>query len=187
MRPARSATCRWPGPTCAIRRAVVGGRWMLPGSAAGVVDTARRQGMEPPLTAKKVFAEARKGDRKALKVVTMEAGTDRPGDRGSRGGRRPGTRDPGRGHRRERRPAAGTRGAAGGGALAVPASDRGLDASRGSHAARLGFDGAAGGAGPTVRPREGAGVNPEHRPATYVRNDGMTEMIRALLGEGGAR
>jgi predicted NBD/HSP70 family sugar kinase len=44
------------------------------GSAAGVVDTARQQGMEPPLTAKKVFAEARKGDRKALKVVTMEAG-----------------------------------------------------------------------------------------------------------------
>ncbi|HEY6566492.1 MAG TPA: ROK family protein, partial [Actinomycetota bacterium] len=44
------------------------------GSAAGVVDTARRSGMQPPLTAKKVFAEARKGDRKALKVVTLEAG-----------------------------------------------------------------------------------------------------------------
>ena len=44
------------------------------GSAAGVVDTARRLGMRSPLTAKKVFAEARKGDRTALKVVKIEAG-----------------------------------------------------------------------------------------------------------------
>jgi predicted NBD/HSP70 family sugar kinase len=44
------------------------------GSAGGVVETAQKVGMGPPLTAKKVFAEARKGDRKALKVVTIEAG-----------------------------------------------------------------------------------------------------------------
>jgi len=43
------------------------------GSAAGVVDTARRLGMTAPLTAKKVFAEARRGDRKAKRVVAAEA------------------------------------------------------------------------------------------------------------------
>jgi predicted NBD/HSP70 family sugar kinase len=43
------------------------------GSAAGVVSAARRFGMEPPLTAKKVFAEARRGDRKAKRVVASEA------------------------------------------------------------------------------------------------------------------
>jgi predicted NBD/HSP70 family sugar kinase len=44
------------------------------GSAAGVVATARRLGMKPPLTAKKIFAEARKGDAKAKRVVRTEAG-----------------------------------------------------------------------------------------------------------------
>jgi predicted NBD/HSP70 family sugar kinase len=43
------------------------------GSAAGVVATARRLGMTPPLTAKKVFTEARKGDAKAKRVVRTEA------------------------------------------------------------------------------------------------------------------
>ena len=43
------------------------------GSAAGVVATARRLGMRPPLTAKKVFAEARKGDARAKRVVRTEA------------------------------------------------------------------------------------------------------------------
>lgn len=43
------------------------------GSAAGVVSTAQRFGMTPPLTAKKVFAEARRGDRKAKRVVASEA------------------------------------------------------------------------------------------------------------------
>jgi predicted NBD/HSP70 family sugar kinase len=43
------------------------------GSAAGVVATARRLGMTSPLTAKKVFTEARKGDAKARRVVRTEA------------------------------------------------------------------------------------------------------------------
>ncbi|MET0801238.1 MAG: ROK family transcriptional regulator [Actinomycetota bacterium] len=43
-------------------------------SAAGVVASARRMGMRPPLTAKRVFAAARAGDRVALRVVETEAG-----------------------------------------------------------------------------------------------------------------
>jgi predicted NBD/HSP70 family sugar kinase len=42
-------------------------------SAAGVVAAARKLGMKPPLTAKRVFAAARDGDRKALRVVAIEA------------------------------------------------------------------------------------------------------------------
>jgi predicted NBD/HSP70 family sugar kinase len=42
-------------------------------SATGVVADARRRGMPPPLTAKKVFEEARRGDRKARRVVAGEA------------------------------------------------------------------------------------------------------------------
>ncbi len=42
-------------------------------SASGVVAEARRLGMPPPLTAKKVFEEARRGDRKAKRVVALEA------------------------------------------------------------------------------------------------------------------
>ena len=42
-------------------------------SARGVVAEATRLGMEPPLTAKKVFDEARAGDRKARRVVAGEA------------------------------------------------------------------------------------------------------------------
>ena len=42
-------------------------------SAAGVVDAATRAGIEPPLTAKKVFADARRGDRRAARVVVAEA------------------------------------------------------------------------------------------------------------------
>ena len=38
-----------------------------------MVATARRLGMTPPLTAKKVFTEARKGDAKAKRVVRTEA------------------------------------------------------------------------------------------------------------------
>jgi predicted NBD/HSP70 family sugar kinase len=41
--------------------------------AGGVVETARRLGMSPPLSAKKVFAAARRGDRVAAKVVAREA------------------------------------------------------------------------------------------------------------------
>jgi predicted NBD/HSP70 family sugar kinase len=41
-------------------------------SATGVVADARRLGMPPPLTAKKVFEEARRGDRKASRVVAAE-------------------------------------------------------------------------------------------------------------------
>jgi predicted NBD/HSP70 family sugar kinase len=41
--------------------------------AAGVVETARRLGMSPPLSAKKVFAAARRGDRAAAEVVAREA------------------------------------------------------------------------------------------------------------------
>jgi predicted NBD/HSP70 family sugar kinase len=41
--------------------------------AAGVVETARRLGMKPPLSAKKVFAAARRGDAVARKVVAREA------------------------------------------------------------------------------------------------------------------
>ena len=41
-------------------------------SARGVVNDARRLGLAPPLTAKKVFEEARRGDRKAQRVVAME-------------------------------------------------------------------------------------------------------------------
>ena len=43
-------------------------------SAAGVVASARRMGMQPPLTAKRVFAAARAGDRMAMRVVETEAG-----------------------------------------------------------------------------------------------------------------
>ena len=43
-------------------------------SAAGVVAAARKLGMEPPLTAKRVFDTARAGDRKAMRVVRKEAG-----------------------------------------------------------------------------------------------------------------
>jgi predicted NBD/HSP70 family sugar kinase len=42
-------------------------------SAAGVVADAQRLGIPPPLTAKKVFDEARRGDRKARRVVAAEA------------------------------------------------------------------------------------------------------------------
>ena len=42
-------------------------------SATGVVADARRLGMPTPLTAKKVFEEARRGDRKARRVVANEA------------------------------------------------------------------------------------------------------------------
>ena len=41
--------------------------------ASGVVATARRLGMELPLSARKVFAAARRGDRIARKVVEIEA------------------------------------------------------------------------------------------------------------------
>jgi predicted NBD/HSP70 family sugar kinase len=41
--------------------------------AAGVVETARRLGMAPPLSAKKVFAAARRGEAVARKVVAREA------------------------------------------------------------------------------------------------------------------
>lgn len=41
--------------------------------AAGVVETARRLRMAPPLSSKKVFAAARRGDRIARKVVEREA------------------------------------------------------------------------------------------------------------------
>jgi len=41
-------------------------------SATGVVGDARRLGMPPPLTAKKVFEEARRGDRTARRVVAAE-------------------------------------------------------------------------------------------------------------------
>lgn len=41
--------------------------------AAGVVEKARRVGMAPPLSAKRVFALARKGDTTALRVVKLEA------------------------------------------------------------------------------------------------------------------
>jgi predicted NBD/HSP70 family sugar kinase len=42
-------------------------------SATGVVADARRSRMTPPLTAKKVFDDARGGGRKALRVVALEA------------------------------------------------------------------------------------------------------------------
>ena len=41
-------------------------------SASGVVTDARDLGMSPPLTAKRVFDEARRGDRKAKRVVAHE-------------------------------------------------------------------------------------------------------------------
>ncbi|HET8526958.1 MAG TPA: ROK family transcriptional regulator [Actinomycetota bacterium] len=41
--------------------------------ASGVVATARRLGMEPPLSPRKVFAAARRGDRIARRVVELEA------------------------------------------------------------------------------------------------------------------
>lgn len=41
--------------------------------ASGVVSAARREGMEPPLTPKRIFTAARKGDRKALRVVDVVA------------------------------------------------------------------------------------------------------------------
>ncbi len=41
-------------------------------SARGVVNDARRIGLAPPLTAKKVFEEARRGNRKAQRVVALE-------------------------------------------------------------------------------------------------------------------
>jgi len=42
-------------------------------SATGIVELARRAGLEPPLTAKRVFAEARGGNAKARRVVAQEA------------------------------------------------------------------------------------------------------------------
>jgi predicted NBD/HSP70 family sugar kinase len=42
-------------------------------SASGVVASARKLGMSPPITAKRVFAEARRGDRVAKRVVKLEA------------------------------------------------------------------------------------------------------------------
>lgn len=42
-------------------------------SASGVVAEARRLGMKPPLSARKVFSAARRGDRVARKVVAHEA------------------------------------------------------------------------------------------------------------------
>ncbi|HEU4832236.1 MAG TPA: ROK family protein, partial [Actinomycetota bacterium] len=41
--------------------------------ASGVVATARRLGMEPPLSPRKVFAAARRGDAIARRVVELEA------------------------------------------------------------------------------------------------------------------
>ena len=134
------------------------------GSAAGVVATARRLGMTPPLTAKKVFAEARKGDRKAQAGRAHGGASDRAGDRGGRVGRRSRTGDPGRRHRRRTATCCSS-----------PSSSELRELSpfrprievstlrRGSHAARLGVDGAAGGAGPAVRTREGVRMNPARR------------------------
>jgi predicted NBD/HSP70 family sugar kinase len=50
-------------------------RGALEGAAAatGVVTAAKRLGMRPPLTAKKIFAAARRGDRTAMEVVRLEA------------------------------------------------------------------------------------------------------------------
>ena len=42
-------------------------------SASGVVADARRLGLESPITAKRVFDEARRGSRKAQRVVANEA------------------------------------------------------------------------------------------------------------------
>jgi predicted NBD/HSP70 family sugar kinase len=42
-------------------------------SASGVVQAAERAGIDPPLTAKRVFADARRGDRAAQRVVAAEA------------------------------------------------------------------------------------------------------------------
>ncbi len=41
--------------------------------ASGVVAAARKLGMKPPLSARNVFAAARRGDRTALRVVALEA------------------------------------------------------------------------------------------------------------------
>ena len=130
-------------------------------SATGVVADARRLGMPPPLTAKKVFEEARRGDRKARRVVAGEAhrialaivavaSVVDPelvilgGGIGSNGDL---LLEPvGAGAPR---------------AVAVPASRRGLHAAAGGDAVRLGVDGAAGGAGPVVRTRRGVRVIPD--------------------------
>jgi predicted NBD/HSP70 family sugar kinase len=42
-------------------------------SATGIVDAARRAGITAPLTAKRVFSEARNGNAKARRVVAQEA------------------------------------------------------------------------------------------------------------------
>ena len=78
-------------------------------SATGVVAEARRLGMSPPLTAKKVFEEARRGDRKARTGRCGRGASDRAGDRGGRVGGGPRAGDPRWWHRVERRSAAGAR------------------------------------------------------------------------------
>ncbi len=130
-------------------------------SATGVVAEARRLGMPPPLTAKKVFEEARRGDRKARRVVAGEAhrialaivavaSVVDPelvilgGGIGSNGDL---LLEPVGQELRD--------------AVAVPASRRGLHAATGSDAVRLGVDGVAGGSGPVVRTRRGVRVIPD--------------------------
>ena len=93
-------------------------------SATGVVAEARRLGMSPPLTAKKVFEEARRGDRKARRVVAGEAHRIALAIVAVGVGGGSGARDPGRRHRVERRSAARAGRAGAPRAVAVPASRR---------------------------------------------------------------
>ena len=59
-----------PAPKGSGRR---GGPLDVSVGATGVVDLARHLGMKPPLSARKVFAAARRGDKNAQKVVETEA------------------------------------------------------------------------------------------------------------------
>ena len=93
-------------------------------SATGVVAEARRLGMSPPLTAKKVFEEARRGDRKARRVVAGEAHRIALAIVAVAVGGGSGAGDPGRRHRLERRSAARAGRAGAPRPVAVPTSRR---------------------------------------------------------------
>ena len=129
-------------------------------SATGVVATARKLGMKPPLTAKRVFAAARDGDTRATRVVAIEAQRIALAVAavaavvdpelvilgGGIGGNGDLLVEP-----------VLTELASG---LAVPAPGRGLGAAGGGDGLRGGLHGVAGGAGPSVREGEDAGVRP---------------------------
>ena len=153
--------------------------------ARGVVAAARAFGMSGPLSAKRVFAAARRGDPVAQRVVELEARSDRVGDRRHRAGDRPRAR---RARRRDRQqrgsPAGACRGRAGRD-LPLPPSDRGVGARRRGRPPWCGRDGAPGGTDVALRARRGIRRSREQEMRD-VCTDEMPSAVPVVSGSGNA-